>query len=145
MADEAKAIPKPLPQITTLTRPFWEAAARKELVSQRCAACNALVWPPRPACAECGSDELRWTPLSGRGTVYSFTVIREVVGRGMRGFEPELPFVVAWIDLDEGLRLCSNVVQCSIEEVAIGMKVDAVFEEVAAGTFLPKFKPRGKA
>lgn len=145
MAEKREEIPKPLPQITPVTKPFWEAAARKELVIQRCVSCGALVWCPRPLCMECGGERLEWTPMSGRGKVYSFTVIREVVGRGARGFENEIPYVVAWVDLQEGPRLVSNIVGCPVEKVEIGMAVEAVFEEAGPGLLLPKFKPRPDA
>lgn len=138
-----KEIPKPLPQITSITQPFWEAAASGRLIIQRCKSCDAFVWCPRPACSECGSDQLAWAPVSGRGTVYSFTVIREVVGRGARGFEKDLPYVVAWIDLEEGPRLVSNLVECPMEKVSIGMVVEVIFEEAGPGIALPKFRPYG--
>lgn len=141
MAEQNKEDLKPLPKITSLTQPFWEAAAKKKLALQRCTACGSFIWCPRPVCGECGTDRLEWTPLSGRGTVYSFTVIREVVGRGLKAFEKEIPYVVAWIDLEEGPRFCSNVIGCPIEKVEIGMSVEVYFEEAGPGIFLPKFKP----
>jgi len=142
MAEEKKEIPKPLPQISPLTQPFWEAAAARKLVMQRCDACGSFVWCPRPACAECGSDKLEWTQVSGLGHVYSFTVIREVVGRGGRGFEKDIPYVVAWVDLEEGPRFVTNIVGCPVDEVEIGMPVEVIFEEAGEGIFLPKFGPR---
>jgi uncharacterized OB-fold protein len=142
MAEEKKEIPKPLPEITPVTQPFWEAAANGKLIMQRCDECHSWVWCPRPACVECGSEKLQWTPLSGRGQVFAFTIIREVVGRALGGFAKDIPYVTAWIDLDEGPRFCSNIVQCPIEKVVIGMPVEVVFEEQAPGIVLPKFKPR---
>ena len=134
---------KPLPQINAVTRPFWEAAAQRRLSMPRCRSCAAFVWPPRPTCGECGDADLQWTPLSGRGSVYSFTIIRQVVGgAASRAFEPDIPYVVAWIDLDEGPRMVSNLVGCPIEEVTIGMAVEVVFEQASADVWLPKFKPR---
>jgi uncharacterized OB-fold protein len=141
MAEEKKEIPKPLPEITPVNKPFWEAAAQGRLVMQRCGECASWVWCPRPACVECGSDKLNWTQLGGHGRVFAFTVIREVVGRALRGFEKDIPYVTAWIDLDEGPRICSNVVGCPIEKVAIGMKVEVFFEKASQGIVLPKFKP----
>jgi len=142
MAEQRQEIPKPLPQVTPLTQTFWEETARRRLVIQRCQACGSFVWCPRPHCGECGDERLEWTPVSGRGSVYSFTVIREAAGRGTKGFDKDIPYVVAWIDLDEGPRLVSNVVQCPVEKVAIGMAVEVVFEEAGPGIFLPKFRPR---
>jgi uncharacterized protein len=132
---------KPLPQINAVTRPFWDAAALGRLSMPRCRDCGAFTWPPRPACSECGSTELEWTDLSGRGSVYSFTVIRQVVGGpAAKAFEPDIPYVVAWIDLDEGPRLVSNVVDCPIEAVTIGMAVEAVFEQASDDIWLPQFR-----
>lgn len=142
MAEEKREIPKPLPEMTSVTQPFWEAASKGNLVMQRCSDCQSWVWCPRPACVECGSAKLDWTPVSGRGQVFAFTVIREVVGRALRGFAKDIPYVTAWIDLEGGPRICSNIVGCPIEKVAIGMPVEVVFEEAAQGIFLPKFKPR---
>ncbi|HEY2988134.1 MAG TPA: OB-fold domain-containing protein [Candidatus Binatia bacterium] len=142
MAEPDKNIPKPLPEITSVTRPFWIATAEGTLVMQRCKDCRSWVWCPRPACVECGSEKLAWIPLSGRGQVFAFTVIREVVGRALRGFAGDIPYVTAWIDLEEGPRICSNIVGCPIEKVSIGMAVEAVFEKAAEGILLPKFRPR---
>jgi len=76
---------KPLPRISAVTAPFWGAAAEQRLRMPRCKACAAFVWPPRPSCGECGGEHFEWTDLSGRGRVYSFTVIRQVVDRSRRG------------------------------------------------------------
>ena len=139
---DGRASRKPLPQLNAVTRPFWEASACGRLTMPRCRDCGAFTWPPRPGCAECASVGLEWTQLSGRGTVYSFTVIRQIVGGpSARAFEPDIPYVVAWIDLEEGPRLVSNVVGCPIEQVTIGMGVEALFEQASADIWLPKFKP----
>ncbi len=141
MAQEKREIPKPVPEITPITQPFWDAAVKGKLVMQRCRDCQSWVWCPRPICVECGGDKLDWTSVSGRGKIFAFTVIREVVGRALRGFAKDIPYVTAWIDLEEGPRMCANVVGCPIEKVAIGMDVEAIFEEAGPGIFLPKFKP----
>ena len=133
---------KPLPVITAEAQPFWDAAAQNKLVMQRCQDCRAYIWTPRPACFECGSANVAWTQLSGNGKVYSFTVIRQVVGRAAsKAFEPDIPYVVAWIDLDEGPRMISNVIGCPAEDVKLGMKVAVVFERQSPDVWLPKFKP----
>ncbi len=133
---------KPLPAIAPEAKPFWEAAAQNKLVMQRCRDCNSWVWTPRPLCNECGSTEIQWTPMSGKGEVYSFTVIRQVVGRAAsKAFEPDVPYVVAWVDLDEGPRMITNIVGCPIEDVKLGMKVSVAFEQASKDIWLPKFKP----
>jgi uncharacterized protein len=141
MAEAAKEIKKPLPEITPLNQPFWDGAREGKLVMQCCRDCDAWVWCPRPVCGECGSDRLEWKPLSGRGKVFAFTIIREVVGGALRGFAPDIPYVTAWIDLEEGPRFCSNIIGCPIEDVKIDMDVGVVFEDTGDGITLPKFKP----
>jgi uncharacterized OB-fold protein len=133
---------KPLPAIVPEAKPFWDAAAQGKLVMQRCEDCRAWVWTPRPSCNECGSERLEWTPMSGKGEIYSFTVIRQVVGRAAsKAFEPDIPYVVAWVDLDEGPRMITNVVGCAVEAVKLGMKVTVAFEQASPEIWLPKFKP----
>ncbi len=133
---------RPLPEITELTTPFWQAAKGGRLVMQRCHSCNELVWCPRPSCVECGGENLTWDELSGRGTVYSFTIIRQLAGRGARAFEKEIPYVIAWVDLEEGPRFYTNIVGCEVDDVEIGMAVEVVFDPVSDDISLPKFKPR---
>lgn len=133
---------KPLPAVTPEAKPFWDAAAQDQLVMQRCRDCRAWIWTPRPLCNECGSERLDWTPMSGKGTVYSFTVIRQVVGRGAsKAFEPDIPYVVAWVDLEEGPRMITNIVGCPVEDVKLDMKLSVVFEKASETLRLPKFKP----
>jgi uncharacterized OB-fold protein len=133
---------KPLPRITPVTAPFWEGAAENRLVMQRCTGCRAFVWTPRPHCYECGSTDLIWTELSGRGEVYSFAVIRQLAGRGTSAaFQEDIPYIIAFIDLAEGPRIFSNLVHCAIEEAAIAMKVQVVFEQASLEIWLPKFSP----
>ena len=135
-------VSKPLPAITTEAKPFWDAALQNRLVMQRCNDCRAWIWTPRPMCNECGSERIEWTPMSGKGSVYSFTVIRQVVGRAAsKAFEPDIPYVVAWVDLDEGPRMITNIVGCPVEAVQLGMKVSVVFDKASDEIRLPKFKP----
>lgn len=135
-------VSKPLPAITTEAKPFWDAAAQQKLMIQRCQDCNAWVWTPRPSCNECGSEKVEWTQMSGKGEVYSFTVIRQVVGRAAsKAFEPDIPYVIAWVDLAEGPRLITNIIGCPVEDVKLGMKVTVQFEKASEKVWLPKFKP----
>ena len=99
MADENKAIKKPLPEITPVNQPFWDGAKAGKLMMQKCQNCGTWVFCPRPVCGDCASDKLEWVQVSGKGKIFSFTVIREVVGQALRGFAPDIPYVTAWIDL----------------------------------------------
>ena len=105
MADENRAVKKPIPEITPVNQPFWDGAKAGKLMIQKCQDCGTWVFCPRPVCGECASDKLDWVEVSGKGKIFSFTVIREVVGQVLRGFAPDIPYVTAWIDLDGGAAL----------------------------------------
>ncbi|MGB2693698.1 MAG: Zn-ribbon domain-containing OB-fold protein [Dehalococcoidia bacterium] len=132
--------PKPLPTPTAITKPFWEATKRHKLVLQRCAACQQYVFYPRPFCPACGSSDLAWTDVSGKGTVYSYTVARRPTSRA---FEADVPYVIAIVELDEGPRMLSNVVGCAPEDVRCGMAVVAEYEDASDEITLVKFRPAG--
>lgn len=131
---------KPLPEITPEMAPFWEAARRHQLVVQRCASCGAYRFPARDLCSRCLSREATWVPVSGRGTVFSFTVMHQAVHPG---FAAEVPYAVVSVELEEGARLLSNVVGCPASALQVGMPVEVVFEELTPEVTLPKFRPRG--
>ncbi|HMA81894.1 MAG TPA: Zn-ribbon domain-containing OB-fold protein [Candidatus Binatia bacterium] len=141
MADTAKEIKKPLPEITPVNQRFWDGAKAGKLMMQKCGNCGTWVFPPRPVCGDCASEKLEWVPVSGKGKIFCFTIIREVVGTALRGFGPDIPYVTAWVDLDDGPRFCSNVIGCPIEQVRIDMPVEVVFQDSGDGITLPKFKP----
>ena len=130
---------KPLPQVTPEMKPFWDAARRHELVVQRCAACGAHRFPARDICSRCLSREAVWTPVSGRGTVFSWAIMHQVYHPG---FAAEVPYAVVVIELDEGARLVSNLVDCTPADIRAGMPVEVVFDDVAPDVTLPKFRPR---
>jgi len=119
------------------TQPFWDGCARGELLLQACSACGRYRHPPSPICPHCRSDRHAWVPASGRGTVYTFTVVRQALARG---WDDLIPYVVAVIELDEGPKLLSNLVNVAPEAVTIGMPVEVIFES-AGETKLPLFQP----
>ena len=129
---------KPIPRVDEETRGYWEACRRHELVLQRCGACNTLRYYPRAVCPECLSDEVRWERMTGRGTVYTFTVTYQ---NQAPGFRDELPYVLAYVTLDEGPQMLTNVVDCKPDEVKIGMAVEVTFEDVNEDIAIPRFKP----
>lgn len=129
---------RPLPEPNTTTAPFWEACKAQKLLLQQCRACGQIQFYPRSLCTACSSDQLEWSAAHGTGTVYSYsTVYRALVP----GFEDDTPYVVAMIELDEGVRLLSQVISCEPEEVFIGLRVSVIFEEAREGVVLPKFRP----
>jgi uncharacterized protein len=128
--------PRVLPPIDDVTREFWTGGARGELMIQRCGACGRYVHPPTASCTECGG-ELRAEPVSGRGTVFTFTINRHP-------FNPDvpLPYVIAIVELVEqaDLRVVTNVVGCDVDDVRIGMPVKVIFED-RGEIFMPVFEP----
>ncbi|HKN00546.1 MAG TPA: OB-fold domain-containing protein [Candidatus Binataceae bacterium] len=132
MSDYVKPLPKPSP----VSRPFWEAARRHELKLQRCTGCKAFIYYPRDRCPNCFSDNLEWQPVSGRGKVYSYTVVRRASARSFG----DGPYVLAIIQLDEGPRMTSNVV-APPDQVRVDMPVVVHFDDVTPDHTLVKFKP----
>ena len=120
------------------TQPFWDGCARGELLLQRCSSCQAFRHPPSPICPDCLSDQHNWVRASGRGTVYTFVVVRETRARG---WDKMVPYVVAVIALDEGPRMLSNLTHVAPEAVTIEMPVEVTFEELDGTTKLPLFQP----
>ena len=101
-------------------------------------ACGTLRYYPRAVCPECLSGEARWERMSGRGTVYTFTVTYQ---NQSPGFREELPYVLAYVTLDEGVQMLTNVVGCPPDQVKIGMPVEVTFEDVNDEIAIPRFKP----
>ncbi len=127
---------KPLPKPTAISEPFWSAARRHELMLQRCEQCKTFIYYPRPRCPECFSDRLKWEPVSGKGTVYSFTVVHRAATRMFA----DKPYVLAIVELDEGPRMTTNIV-APPESVKVGMRVVVEFDDVTPECTLVKFKP----
>jgi hypothetical protein len=128
---------RPLPAPEPVSSEFWAAAAEGRLLIQRCPSCGARQFYPRALCTTCG-DNPEWEEASGRGTVHTFTVIRQ---QGARPFRDELPYVVAVIELDEGPRMMGNITGCPIESVSIGMAVRAYVVEAEPGVGVPFWEP----
>jgi uncharacterized OB-fold protein len=130
---------KPLPVVTTLTKPFWDYCSQHELRMQYCKDCNEWVWYPKALCPSCGKRTgIEWRQMSGKGKVYSFTIIRQVVDNSP-AFNKDLPFAVGVIELEEGPRIYSNLTGANPEEISIGNDATVYFEDVAPGISLPKF------
>jgi uncharacterized OB-fold protein len=128
---------KPLPQLTGLAGEFYGFCKARELRFQRCNDCGAWRHVPRERCGECGSADFRWERSRGRGRVFTWVV----VNRSMHPAFPSEPLLApAVIELDEGVRLLSEVVDCPPGELAIGMPVEVVYDDVTADVTLPKFR-----
>lgn len=130
---------KPLPFIEPDTRPYWEGCRRRDLYIPRCLDCNEFHFYPRGICPYCQSQRLSWVRSSGKGTVHTYTVTRQ---NGSRGFREEVPYVLAIVELEEGVQITTNIVGCDPNDVKIGMSVMVTFEDVTPEITLPKFRPR---
>ncbi len=129
---------KPIPEPDGLTGPFWEATKQGRLLIQRCEACGGIQFYPESSCRGCMSIRLEWMDAKGEGTIYSYTVVHRAP---KRAFEPDVPYIVALVDLTEGCRMLTNIVEVSPEAVRVGMPVEVVFEAITPEISLPKFRP----
>ncbi len=135
---ETPNFPSPIPDFDA--KEFWDGCNRGELLMQRCAACGKFRWLPQPMCPFCNSLKREWVKVSGRGKVYSYTIVTHPVHPAAVS---RVPYNVAQVRLDEdpSLILVTNLVEIGNEDIRIDMPVQVVFEEHEAGVKLPKFKP----
>jgi uncharacterized OB-fold protein len=129
---------RPLPVPSDLTQPFWDAARRRELQVQRCRACGTHVFYPRHLCTTCGSSDLEWVQVSGRGTVFTYTVAHRPTHPG---FADLVPYAIAVVELEEGPKLTTNIVGIDPNDVVVGLPVQVTFEDVDDVT-LVYFRPQ---
>ena len=129
---------KPVPVVNPWAKPFWDAALEERLTFQKCSKCGTNIFYPRIACINCFSDDLDWVDASGKGIVYSYTVVEN---NSPSSFAGDCPYVVAIIKLEEGVQMLSNIVGCDPYEVRCDMPVEVVFERLNEDFKLPKFKP----
>ena len=133
-----KPIRHPRPAMDWESRPFWEGCGRHELWLQRCGACGALRARPVALCPDCLSDAVEWVRASGRGTLHTYTITHQ---NHAPGFREALPYVLGYVDLEEGVRLLTNVVECPPEKIRIGMPLVVDFADVEGGVAVPRFRP----
>lgn len=119
------------------TEPFWNATKNHELTYQVCDDCGGIVWHPRRHCTHCTSLNVSWKTSKGEGTVYTFSIVRQ---NYHPAFRERIPYVVAWIDVDEGFRMLSNVVDVDPEQVTVGQRVRVRWLD-QEGLALPAFTP----
>lgn len=129
---------KPLPNPTALSQPFWQAARASQIKVQQCGKCGHVQHPPRPLCGECWSDDLTWIACKGHGKVFSYTVCHWPT---IASFKGDAPYIIAIVELVEGVRLTTNIVGCSLDRIAIDLAVEAVFEKATDDITLIKFRP----
>ncbi len=129
MAAQERKIPAP--EANPETRPFWDAAAEGRLLLKKCVTCGQVHFYPRAICPFCGSDRTEWVTASGRGTVYSYSVMRRV----------PIPYALAYVTLEEGVTMMTNIVDGDLDAIRIGQRVTVVFKPSEGGPPVPMFRP----
>ena len=137
MSSDAPVARRPLPGPDHVSAPYWDAAADGRLVVQRCLACGRSQFYPRAMCRHC-AGETEWVDASGRGVVYSYSIVRQ---NRTPPFDAMSPYVVAMVDLAEGARMMGNVTGCDPDAVYVGMPVEVYMEAIGEGLSLPQWKP----
>jgi len=129
---------KPDPLVNNWARPFWDGTREEKLLIQKCADCQKYVFYPRMACPYCFSDNLEWVEACGRGTIYSFTVVES---NAASPFVPDMPFVIAVVILEEGVRMLTNIVDCDVDALQCDQAVEVTFRKKNEKFTLPMFTP----
>ena len=132
---------KPLPDTDSEPHStFWAACSDERLLIQACPDCGKRQFFPRSWCHFCGAGDVEWIEADGTGRVHAYTVIRRATE--IPAFADDVPYTVAYVELDEGVRICSNIVACDPDDVEIGLPVEVTFDHVTADVALPKFRPQ---
>lgn len=130
--------PRPLPDVTPETERFWKATADGELLLGECEECDLVYYYPRTRCPDCLSESISWRSAAGTGKVYTYSSAEQVAGWP----EDELPLVVAYVELTEGPRVMTNLVNCDPADVEVGMSVELEFLETEEDLAIPVFTPQ---
>jgi uncharacterized OB-fold protein len=129
MSNEARPIAAPVPNVET--QPYWDAADKGELLLKTCTSCGEHHHYPRALCPFCFSDKTEWTKAQGTGTIYSFSVMKRA----------KIPYTLAYVTLDEGVTMLTNIVDTDFDKIEIGQKVKVVFKPSEGGPQVPMFTP----
>ena len=128
---------KPLPRPDQDSRPYWESCQAHQMALQQCADCGQFRFPPRLVCPHCLSEAATWTPVGGGGRVYVSLVMYRPPTPAWEG---DVPYNLSMVELDEGVRLWSNVVGCDPETIQIGDRVQLQYDDVTPEYTLPRFR-----
>jgi uncharacterized OB-fold protein len=127
-----------LPTADASTRPFWDAAREGRFLIKRCRACGRAHHYPRPFCPHCWSADVAWEDASGAATLYTWSVIHQ---NDLPPWPERVPYVAAVVELDEGPRVMTNVVDCEFERLRVGMPLQVTFRATSDDVTLPVFRP----
>lgn len=130
---------KPLPIVDVMSEPFWNGCKEETLLVQKCENCGTHRFPATGHCPNCKSSDYGWVPVSGKGKVFSWIVVNYPIPGEIWG--EDVPYVVGLIELDEGVRMLSNIIDCDHDKIAGDMPVEVTFEPAGEDFKLPKFRP----
>lgn len=127
-----------LPVIYPEERPYWEALRQRKVVLPRCKSCAQAWYPLGPACPNCFALDFDWSPMTGKGVLHNYVVYHKAFAPWL---EKRVPYAVAQVELDEGPRLTTNLLDCPLDQIKIGMRVEATFEDITDDITLLQFRP----
>jgi uncharacterized protein len=130
-------IARPQPDVRGVGRKYWASGRNGKLEIPQCCSCDKVHWYPRLYCPHCGSDQLQWISCSGKGSIHTFTIVRQ---SAHKYFKSKVPYVLAMVSLAEGPLIMSNIIDCKVEEVAIGFPVVMTFEDFGEFFSVPLFR-----
>lgn len=128
-----------LPTPDADTQPFWDGAREGKLLVRRCLDCAHTYFYPRPFCPSCWSDRVEWVEASGRAELYTWSVVRH---NDLPPFAQRVPYVAAIVELEEGPRMMTNVVDCDFDALAAGLPLEVEYREISDDVTIPVFTPR---
>lgn len=138
--EQMMTVTRPLPELSVLSEPFWAAARERRLVIQRCLGCDTYRFPPEIACSHCGSGDFEWSAVSGRATLYTWTVAHPPL---LPFFRERAPWPIAVVQLEEGPRMVTNIIGVPVNGHEIGMPLAVDFEDVEGDITLVVFRRAG--
>jgi len=127
-------------RFTRWCSPFWEGTKDGELLIHQCKDCGNKMFPPRLYCTNCMSQNIEWVKASGKGKIHTYSVAYEYPPTRVARFL-SVPYIIALVDLEEGVRMITTIVDCQTEDVRIGLDVEVGFRDIGEGVVLPTFKP----
>lgn len=133
--EHSKLIPVP----TIETKPYWDACQQKKLSVQKCEACGHIQFYPRIMCTECSSRNVSWTEVSGEAKVITYTIVHRPI---LDAYKEEAPYILSILKLNEGPTMMTNIINCPLNEVHCGMKVEVTFKNWGEDFLVPVFEPR---
>ena len=127
-----------LPKPDDDTEPFWNGCRDGRFLIKRCTDCGRASFYPRPFCPRCWSERVEWETASGRATLYTYSIVRV---NDLPPFNERVPYVAAIVELDEGPKAISNVIDCDFADIRIGMPLEVTFTDIGDGVTIPQFRP----